>query len=545
MKKKVILNLALLVLLFMVLPGTSLAKVPSYDPVSRYYSKNSDAVPAWIKTLLWSNTVSVADFPGATDEERFNKAQEALLKMGGGIVYFPARTYTFSNDIVLKSNVIIRGADPVGITDAKNDQYDLLTRFEFPTYKPSLEGNGTTNQTAFKGILLDRPATAGNCGVVNVAINSGHISMPGGGPDHEAGANRLIFGCIIRNAAGINKGVPDVSIGQHAWQRFPGGQSAVSVYGSNLFVANNRVPRSGENNFLQKGYILLDRNKNPFPVEIGVMFDYDNRAGLVVNSYALGGGGHNPPDGTPETHPWGFRKGIVIRDNYVFCSGRGAIEFAGDGVICSFNVIRYPPDLLLWTHTGTQISTGSATNGNRAVQMRGWRWTVEGNDYEVYRNRTPESNVYINDGEGLMHEDHVNSTVKDSKLINNKGNAYISIYACGDIDGLLVKGNNIQPKGPGTDKRISSIFIVADHTSYGKRFPCRNVSVIDNITCGSGIRISGSPASNNIVKGNHNIGEQGKLINNAEAELSNNENYEVITIDMTQPQKPAPRPAGR
>ena len=545
MKKIAILSPLLLAFLLLVVSGTTLVKAPVNDPVSHHYSKIHDAVPAWVRSLLWSSVMSIDDFPGSTADERFEKAQAAVLTRGGGVVYFPAGTYIFFKDVLLKSNVIIRGVDPVGVTDARNDKYDLLTKFEFPRYKPSMEGDGTPNQTAFKGILLDEPATAGNCGVVNVDINSGHISMPGGGSDHSAGANRLVFGCIIRNAAGAKKGIPDVSIGQHAWQRFPGNQSAVSVFGSNLLVANNRLPHSGENNFLQKGYVLLDRNKKQFSVEEGVMFDYDNREGLVVNSYALGGGGHNPPDGTPETHPWGFRKGIIIRDNYVFCSGRGAIEFSGDGVICSFNVIRYPPDLLLWTHTGTQISTGSATNGNRAVQMRGWRWTVEGNDYEVYRNRTPEAKVYINDGEGLMHEDHVNSTVKDSKLINNKGNSYISIFACGDIDGLLVKGNNIQPKGPGTDIGISSIFIVADHTSYGKRFPCRNVSVIDNITCGSGIRISGSPASNNIVKGNKNLGKQGRLINNAEAQLDNNENYEVITKDMTQPLKPATRPAGR
>ena len=108
-----------------------------------------------------------------------------------------------------------------------------------------------------------------------------------------------------------------------------------------------------------------------------------------------------------------------------------------------------------------------------------------------------------------------------------------------------MKGKNIQTKGPETDKGISSIFIVADHTSYGKRFPCLNVSVIDNITCGSGIRISGSPASSNIVKGNKNLGEQGRLINNAGAQLDNNENYEVITKDMSQPRKAATRPAGR
>ena len=43
-----------------------------------------------------------------------------------------------------------------------------------------------------------------------------------------------------------------------------------------------------------------------------------------------------------------------------------------------------------------------------------------------------------------MHEDHVNATVKDSVLTNNRGNAYLSIYQTAGIDGLLVEGNDIR-----------------------------------------------------------------------------------------------------
>jgi len=35
--------------------------------------------------------------------------------------------------------------------------------------------------------------------------------------------------------------------------------------------------------------------------------------------------------GTPESHPCGFRKGTVIRDNDIYCTGRTAISFTGDG----------------------------------------------------------------------------------------------------------------------------------------------------------------------------------------------------------------------
>lgn len=521
-------------LLVLSLFACSLAAAAEAPPVDNPAARYGEA---WTDQISWNNVVSVADMPGGDDLARFNAAKEAVLLKGGGVVYFPPGVYTFKDHVELAGNVVIRGATPIGVTDARDERYDPPTRFEFPRYIPRMEGEGTPISTAFKGIHLVGSDTASNCGVVNISINRGHIDLPTSQAEN-AGHNRIVLGCVLRNAAVADPAFPDASIGQKPWQRYNKSHAgAIRVYGANLLIANNRLPESGDDNFLQKGYVLLDRKKQVITWEEGVLFDYDNREGIQANSYGLGGSGHDLPDGTPETHPWGFRKGIVIRDNYVFCSGRGAIEFSGDGVICSFNVIRYKPDVLRVTNTGRQLAGGSSTNGNRAVQMRGWRWTVEGNDYEVYRNRTVEKNIYINDGEGLMHEDHANSTVLDSRLINNKGNAYVSIYACGGINGLLVQGNDIRPEGPGTDKKSSSIFVVADRTSIGKREECRNVSILDNITSGSGIRISGQPASNNIVRGNRNVGAPGRLINNADAKLENNENYEIIAEDMSQPRK--------
>ncbi len=46
-------------------------------------------------------------------------AQADALKNGGGVVYFPAGTYNFANNISLESNVLIRGA-PVNGQQAKS-----------------------------------------------------------------------------------------------------------------------------------------------------------------------------------------------------------------------------------------------------------------------------------------------------------------------------------------------------------------------------------------------------------------------------------------
>jgi hypothetical protein len=402
----------------------------------------------------------------------------------------------------------------VGATEAENPQYELPTRFEFPKYMPRLKGSGTPIETAFKGIYVQDPAHASNCGIVNIHINRGHIHFDEGAA-HESGHNRIVHGCILTNAAVADPRVPDVKAGQHAWQRFTRRHhAAIDVkVRRNALIANNRLPESGDDNFLMKGYILKGKT-------FDVLFDYDNRPGLYVNSYAIGGPGGRGPDGTPQTHPWGFRKGIVIRDNYVFCTGRCAISFTGDGTVCADNVIRFKDDVWRPTTTGTNITSGSSTNDNRAVQMRGWRWTVQGNDYLVYRNWAADHSYRINDGEGLMHEDHVNSTVLDSKVIKNRGNTYISIYKTGGIDGLLVQHNDIRTAGG-----IAAIYVVANRNSGPQA--CKNVTIEHNTTAGSGIRIAGSPAENNIIRNNRHIGPDGRITNHANASCRNNIGYEM------------------
>ncbi len=486
------------------------------NPLARY------RIP-WTREIRWSSVVSIEDFPNGSLEARFEAAQTAVASQGGGVVFFPAGVYRFSESLALKDGVVIRGANPQGITDARQEGYAPPTRFEFPRFVPRLEGNGTPLDTAFKGIRLAEPEKAGNCGIVNVAINRGHIDFPTG-EEHKAGRNRFVVGCVLRNAARANPDIPNAEAGQHPWQRYTHGhKAAISVYArENLLIANNRLPASGDDNFLQPGYVLRGRKGEKILWEEGILFDYDNRPGISANSYCIGGSGGSGSDGTPQTHPWGFRRGIVIHSNYVFCTGRNAIAFSGDGVWCAYNVVRFREGVVRPTNTGVGLTSGSSTNDNRAVQMRGWRWTVEGNDYEVYRNLSADRKTYINDGEGLMHEDHCNSTIKDSKVINNRGNRYLSIWYIGGIDGLLVQGNTIA-----SDGRDPALNIAADR--HGKRFPCRNVRIIGNTTSGHGILITGAPAENNLIVNNRHIGKNGRLTNKAEARLENNVGYTTET----------------
>ncbi len=492
----------------------------SFQSDAKSADRLKDWKQSWTAKLAWDNEIDITTVKGRSIPERLELAQDRLAKKGGGVIYFPAGTYEFTDQVKLKSGIILRGADPEKIGDARKNGYTLPTRFFFPRYKPSGKGAGTPIGTAFKGITLKDPATASNCGVMNLALENGHIHFSDDGTQkHQCGKNRFVVGCILRNCAIADPSVPDARIGQKPWQRFTHRHhAAVTVKGENLLIANNRLPKSGESNFTMRNYIVKGRKRKQ-EVLSKVVFDYDNRPGLYVNDYGIGAsGGSSADDGTPKKYPWGFRKGIVITHNYVYCTGRCAIAFCGEGVVCSENVIRFAKDVYRPTTTGRNLTTGSSTNDNRAVQMRGWRWTVADNDYEVYRNFCADRKYYINDGEGLMHEDHVNSTIVDSKLLRNKGNSYLSLYKTGGIDGLIVEENEITTQGG-----IAAIYVNANRNS-GK-YPCRNVKIQSNLTSGSGIYLAGSPASGNVIKGNRHRGPGGKLVNDAKAKLEDNRGY--------------------
>jgi hypothetical protein len=506
---------------WLLLPGAGHAaepSIPASNPVGHL------KLP-WTEQIQWANAVNITTAPGNDLTEKLAAAQAALAAKGGGVVFFPPGVYRFRESIHLLNGVVLRGSDPLPVTQAHEENYAPPSRLEFPKFEFTDIGNGTPLDSAFKGIYLQDPATASNCGVVNLDLNRGHIHFKEA-EDHTCGRNRIVFGCVLRNAARPNLEVPDLAIGQKPWQRYTVGykDAAIDVKANpNGLVANNRLPRSGDDNFTMNGYLMLDRARKPLTIN-GVVFDYDNRAGIYLNHYGIGGAGGSGPDGTPESHPFGFRKGLVIRDNFVFNTGRCSIGFCGDGVECRNNVIRFARDVWRPTVTGRHLSHGASTNDNRAVEMRGWRWVVDGNDYEVYRNIAFDRVYPINDGEGLMHEDHVNSTVKDSVLTNNRGNAYLSIYLTAGIDGLLVEGNEIRiDRGAGGEP---AIHVSANRTS--DPFPCRNVRILNNTVSGRGILINGSPAENNVIQGNRAVGvTPQKIKNQANARVEDNVGFEV------------------
>ena len=126
-----------------------------------------------------------------------------------------------------------------------------------------------------------------------------------------------------------------------------------------------------------------------------------------------------------------------------------------------------------------------------------------------------------------MHEDHVNSTIKDSVLTNNRGNTYLSLYKTAGIDGLRVEGNDIRlGDGRQTIANGTAIFVSADRTK--DRFPIRNVSIIKNTVQFGGILLSGDPSEKNEIKGNKNVGETAvPMMLKANADVADNSGFDL------------------
>lgn len=484
-------------------PVTLPAGVPQDDPVSARYAADPAAVPAWIRSLPWSNVLSIADFQGDTDDARLTAAQ-AALDGKPGVVFFPAGTYKFQRHIELESGVILRGENPSDTPKATDENYTLTTIFEFPPYRPSNEGDGTPIDTAFKRIQT-REARATGCGVVNIAIQRGHIYFEED-QNHQTGNNRLVFGCILRNTAAADPDVPNPKYGHKPWQRFTHRhRAAIHVFsGENLFVANNRIPKSGDDNFMVKPYCLVkvQGKEQDFRIESGrphkmiclddgVEFDYDNRPGIYANYFCIGGPTHHRPRPVAASEPHAFRPGLIVRDNFIYCSGRAAIAFSGDGVLCGWNVIRFPRGVLRPTTTGRCCSDGSSTNDNRAIYIRGHRWRVIGNDYEVHSNQS-HAGIKINDGEGPTHEAFCNSDVLDSELADNIGNAYLCLWVV-DINGLNIHGNKISARGDAI-------------TVLSRGNTIRNLRIADNEVSLGGIAVSAHEADNIIIERNRFTG---------------------------------------
>lgn len=164
--------------------------------------------------------------------------------MGGGVIYLPKGNYAFEDFIKLENAVILRGSG------------DLGAKISFPKYEPVFKGKGTPIETAFKGIVLADSEKAANCGLVNLAIDHGHIHF-GESADNKCGGNRIVYGCVITSAADAGA-TGSKKVKQPEWQRCTARHHAAFdvKFAENTLIAHNRLLKSGQDNFTMKDYVL-------------------------------------------------------------------------------------------------------------------------------------------------------------------------------------------------------------------------------------------------------------------------------------------------
>ncbi|MEL6380902.1 MAG: right-handed parallel beta-helix repeat-containing protein [Cyanobacteria bacterium J06626_18] len=489
---------------------------PTDNPVAAFYG---DEVPAWVDELPWQCVFNIQDYAGASDQEQFEAAQAAAIAAGGGTVYFPEGTYQFEEDLVLGSDVVVRGeAGPV--LEAKDEAFQPLTRLEFPKYEPRFDNEGTPNETAFKQIRSQSPDTDSNQGLVFLDIDRGAIALSGD-PDSGTMARRLIFGIRSNNVAEPDPEVPNPDF-QPLWTRFSSRFAAnlrLTVQADAL-IANNRINDAITDAYEQPGYVVQSSESRDSLVTYAegdrVPFSYTDHYCIVVNRSKPGGFEYAR---SAEDEPGLFREGIVIRDNWVFKTMRVGIHASGQGLEIRDNEVHDQPEKAAWTNPkGQRQPRGSMTFESRAIDWSGHSVSVVGNTYEVYRHRIMDSKYFSTDGEGILAQQCCGGTsIEGVTIRDNQGQGYIGIYKIPDVSQVVISENDIQLPGTG----FPAIYVNADTNNAPSTMS--EVTIADNVLKGGILAQASSGGSDNRVVNNRG---EGSLEYSCHVQIEGNEGFD-------------------
>lgn len=484
---------------------------PTDNPVGNRYAVDA----SWSFNIKWNCVYNINDFPATSVDESFKLARDAASANGGGIVYFTAGTYNFSDNIFLKDGVVIRGENP-SVADAKSSNYNPPSKLIFPQYIPSFTNNGTPNNTAFKKILTANPARDSNIGVVNVDINRAAIefTVPGNF-DANTNQNIIVFGVRSNNVAEPDAAVPQSF--QHRWQRFSDRFAAnikMKAF-QNVLIANNRLNDATTDNFNQPNYIVRPRSGNQLVTYTDgsrATFNYTDHYGIILNrSRSPVESGREVLPNQPERYPSFFRRGLFIQDNWIYHTMRVAIHASGDGLVIKNNQIKDARNKLAWIDpAGTRAPGNSTTFENRAIDWSGWNVLIEGNDFEVYRHRImPDGRYESVDGEGILIQECCGGTsVNGVRITQNKGNSYIGIWKVPIVRNAWIIGNEILEN---VTKTTPTIYVSADTNKTVNRMD--GVYINQNRIVGSIFARASLGGSNNHIEGNRNISSSSSELN--------------------------------
>lgn len=387
--------------------NSTATNVPTDNPVATLYGSQYN----WTSAIKWDCVYNIKDY-----KDSFETAQKAAVAGGGGVVYFPAGTYSFKAPILIESNVVIRGE---------------------PTTAAAKEGTkpgSLSPKTIFKcpfgeyiGIFNNDPKAI-NIGVVNIELDgcpimfwpslktvSGSFNLKTYW--YEAtdvigmGTNKIVLSNKLHDIT-YKHPDPQTTSG-NIWPWSFG--TAIGCYSDeNALVANNLITKSKTS---MKTILSFEDGS-----KMSVSYPVDNRYGIDMNQILLGGvigkysTGHPCPSGpgtlTPSCAPWYFRRGLVIRNNYVYMNGRVGVSWSGggdgktvgSGTQLYDNHVEVASGTTCWSVTGKKKCTGHDTNENRGYNQQGFANNLTMNTGHINRQKAADSGYLTVDGEGILHQ---------------------------------------------------------------------------------------------------------------------------------------------
>ena len=254
--------------------------------------------------------------------------------------------------------------------------------------------------------------------------------LVGGGKQYVgAGDGRLVFGCVLQDAAVLNEGVsmgrPDYvqGFGQDGFYMYKFGPR-IGVYGSRVLVANNRLPMSRGRNFK---YEQTTRRTFPHgggagmgfdpPRKSTVFFDYNKSAGVDINKTLLGLTKNSP---TGKAGKGYFSENVVVLDNYVYNNGHKGFNVSGKGVTLARNhnerqMLKegWDPERICGWELTLDGHLESSPGGNGAISDNLSRaFDLAGKQVWVHRNTFNNlGSSPGNDGEGILCQAHGGSQI--------------------------------------------------------------------------------------------------------------------------------------
>ena len=378
---------------------------PQDNPVAALYGNGTYP---WADSMVnWSCVYNVRDYGGSFESTQ----KAAAANEGGGVVYFPAGTYSFKANLVIQSNVVIRGEPTQDLAKKGTNPGPLSPKTVFKcTFGEHI------------GIFNSDPKGE-NFGIINVELDGCAVMFwPGLKSSSTSikgywwlaedvlgmGKNKVVLGNKIHDVTYQHPN-PDDPSDKTVWP-FSFGIAIACYSDNNSLVANNLISKATTS---KKTTLVLDGEK------VTVPYPVDNRYGIDVNTILLGGVigkylGHKCPSQpgtlTPSCFPPYFQRGLVIRDNYVYMNGRVGINYSGGGDgktvgsgtrVCN-NHVEVASGTTCWTLDGKKKMTGHDTNENRGYDQKGYENNVTLNTGHINRQKAADTQYETVDGEGIL-----------------------------------------------------------------------------------------------------------------------------------------------